>query len=117
MKSFEYRSTFSPEELESLSQNFYNENIDFEKAAIFSIGIILLAFATSEPMAGSDVAGLQCQARIEGDEIILKGRKMWITNGPTADVLVVYAKTDPEKGHKGISTFLIEKGMKGFSVA
>lgn len=71
----------------------------------------------SEPGSGSDVTSMKLRAEKKGDRYILNGSKMWITNGPTADVLVVYAKTDPKLGHKGISTFLIEKGMKGFSVA
>lgn len=71
----------------------------------------------SEPNAGSDVTGMMTRAEKKGDRYILNGSKMWITNGPIADVIVVYAKTEPEKGHKGISTFLVEKGTKGFSIA
>ncbi|RUR31643.1 MULTISPECIES: isovaleryl-CoA dehydrogenase [Vreelandella] len=75
------------------------------------------ALAMSEPGAGSDVVSMQLRAKKAGDKYILNGNKMWITNGPDADVLVVYAKTDPEAGSKGITTFLIEKGMPGFSTA
>jgi isovaleryl-CoA dehydrogenase len=75
------------------------------------------ALAMSEPNAGSDVVSMRLKAEKKGDRYILNGTKMWITNGPDADVLVVYAKTDPAAGPKGITTFLIEKGFKGFSVA
>jgi len=75
------------------------------------------ALAMSEPNSGSDVTSMQLKAEKKGDRYILNGSKMWITNGPTADVLVVYAKTDLGAAHRGISTFIIEKGMKGFSVA
>src|SRR5262245_37483152 len=71
----------------------------------------------SEPGAGSDVVGMKTRAEKKGDRFILNGNKMWITNGPDANTLVVYAKTDPEAGSKGITAFLIEKGMKGFSTA
>ena len=71
----------------------------------------------SEPGSGSDVTSMKLKAEKKGDRFILNGSKMWITNGPTADVLVVYAKTDMGAGHRGISTFIVEKGMKGFSVA
>ncbi|MEL7968891.1 isovaleryl-CoA dehydrogenase [Vreelandella neptunia] len=75
------------------------------------------ALAMSEPGAGSDVVSMQLRAKKNGDHYILNGNKMWITNGPDADVLVVYAKTDPEAGSKGITAFIIEKGMPGFSTA
>ncbi|MCE8023196.1 isovaleryl-CoA dehydrogenase [Billgrantia aerodenitrificans] len=75
------------------------------------------ALAMSEPGAGSDVVSMKLRARREGDHYVLNGNKMWITNGPDADVLVVYAKTDPEAGSKGITAFIIEKGMPGFSTA
>ena len=71
----------------------------------------------SEPGAGSDVVGMKTQAEKKGDRFVLNGSKMWITNGPDADTLIVYAKTDPAAGSKGITAFLIEKGMKGFSTA
>ena len=75
------------------------------------------ALAMSEPGAGSDVVGMQLRADKRGDRYVLNGTKMWITNGPDADVLVVYAKTDPEAGPRGITAFIIEKGFKGFSTA
>mgnify|MGYP003700417345 CR=1 FL=1 len=75
------------------------------------------ALAMSEPGAGSDVVSMRLKAEKKGDRYVLNGSKMWITNGPDADTLVVYAKTDPDAGPKGITAFLIEKGMKGFSVA
>ncbi len=75
------------------------------------------ALAMSEPGAGSDVVGMRTRAEKRGDRYVLNGSKMWITNGPDADVLVVYAKTDPAAGPQGITAFLIEKGLKGFSTA
>ena len=80
-------------------------------------GAHLGALAMSEPGAGSDVVGMKTRAEKKGDRYILNGNKMWITNGPGADTLVVYAKTDPDAGPRGITAFLIEKGMKGFSTA
>ena len=71
----------------------------------------------SEPGAGSDVVSMRLRADRRGDRYVLDGSKMWITNGPDADTLVVYAKTDPQAGPQGITAFLIEKGMKGFSTA
>src|SRR5712672_4757184 len=73
--------------------------------------------AMSEPGAGSDVVSMKTRAQKKGDRYILNGSKMWITNGPQAEVLVVYAKTDPDAGARGITAFLIEKGFKGFSTA
>src|SRR3954452_9336277 len=75
------------------------------------------ALAMSEPGAGSDVVSMRTRADKRGDRFVLNGNKMWITNGPEAETLVVYAKTDPEAGPRGITAFLIEKGMKGFSTA
>jgi len=75
------------------------------------------ALAMSEPGAGSDVVSMRLKAEKRGDRYVLNGSKMWITNGPEADVIVVYAKTDPAAGPKGITAFLVEKGFKGFSVA
>ena len=75
------------------------------------------ALAMSEPGAGSDVVSMQLKAIRHGDHFVLDGRKMWITNGPEADVLVVYAKTAPESNSRGISAFIIEKGFKGFTPA
>ncbi|MCQ1573742.1 isovaleryl-CoA dehydrogenase [Neorhizobium galegae] len=75
------------------------------------------ALAMSEPGAGSDVVSMKLRAEKRGDRYVLNGTKMWITNGPDADVLVVYAKTDPTAASKGITAFLIEKGFKGFATA
>lgn len=75
------------------------------------------ALAMSEPGSGSDVVSMKLKAEKKGDHYILNGNKMWITNGPDANTLVVYAKTEPDKGAKGITAFLIEKGMEGFSTA
>jgi len=73
------------------------------------------ALAMSEPEAGSDVVSMRTRAEKKGDRYILNGAKMWITNGPGADTLVVYAKTDPNAGGRGITAFIIEKDFKGFS--
>jgi isovaleryl-CoA dehydrogenase len=73
------------------------------------------ALAMSEPGAGSDVVSMRLRADRRGDRYVLNGTKMWITNGPDADTLVVYAKTDPQAGPRGITAFLIEKGFRGFS--
>ncbi|MBU6441799.1 MAG: acyl-CoA dehydrogenase family protein, partial [Betaproteobacteria bacterium] len=73
------------------------------------------ALAMSEPGAGSDVVSMKLRADKRGDRYVLNGSKMWITNGGDADTLVVYAKTDPQAGPKGITAFLVEKGFKGLS--
>jgi isovaleryl-CoA dehydrogenase len=75
------------------------------------------ALAMSEPNAGSDVVSMRLRAEKRGENYVLNGTKMWITNGPDADVLVVYAKTNPAAGARGITAFLIEKGFAGFSCA
>jgi len=75
------------------------------------------ALAMSEPGSGSDVVSMQLRAERRGAGYVLNGRKMWITNGPDADVLLVYAKTQPEAGARGISTFIVERGTRGFSSA
>ncbi|MGH8150467.1 MAG: isovaleryl-CoA dehydrogenase [Steroidobacteraceae bacterium] len=75
------------------------------------------ALAMSEPSSGSDVLSMQTRAVRRTDRYILNGRKMWITNGPDADVLVVYAKTDPEAGSRGLTAFIVERGFKGFGTA
>jgi len=75
------------------------------------------ALAMSEPGAGSDVVSMRTRADKRGDRYILNGSKMWITNGPVADTLVVYAKTDRTAGSRGITAFIVEKGMKGFAPA
>ncbi len=80
-------------------------------------GEYLGALAMSEPGAGSDVVGMKLHAADQGDVFVLNGNKMWITNGPGADVLVVYATVDPGLGSQGITAFLVERGMPGFSTA
>lgn len=75
------------------------------------------ALAMSEPGAGSDVVSMKLKAEKKGDRYVLNGNKMWITNGPDAHTLVVYAKTDPAANAKGITAFIIERGFKGFSTA
>ena len=75
------------------------------------------ALAMSEPGAGSDVVSMKLKAEEKDGHYVLNGSKMWITNGPDADVMVVYAKTNPELGAKGMTAFIVEKGMKGFGTA
>ena len=75
------------------------------------------ALAMSEPGSGSDVVSMKLRAELKGDRYVLNGNKMWITNGPDADTLVIYAKTDPEAGPRGITAFLVEKDFPGFSTA
>ncbi|WP_425404211.1 isovaleryl-CoA dehydrogenase [Hwanghaeella sp.] len=75
------------------------------------------ALAMSEPGAGSDVVSMKLRADKKGDRYVLNGTKFWITNGPDADTMVIYAKTDPDAGPRGITAFLVEKTFKGFSVA
>ncbi|MFC3713866.1 isovaleryl-CoA dehydrogenase [Sphingoaurantiacus capsulatus] len=75
------------------------------------------SLAMSEPGAGSDVISMRLRAEKRNDRYILNGNKFWITNGPSADTLVVYGKTDPEAGPRGVTAFLVERGMKGFSTA
>jgi isovaleryl-CoA dehydrogenase len=75
------------------------------------------ALAMSEPGAGSDVVSMKLRAKKDGDHYILNGNKMWITNGPEASVYVIYAKTDPEKGSRGITAFIVERDTPGFSQA
>ena len=75
------------------------------------------ALAMSEPGSGSDVVSMRLRADRKGDRYVLNGTKMWITKGPDADVVVVYAKTDLEAGPRGITAFIVEKGMKGFTTA
>ncbi len=81
-----------------------------------AVGKKLAAWAITEPGSGSDAAGMQTTARKDGDEYILNGQKAWISNGGLADYVIVYAKTNPELRHKGISCFLVEKGTPGFDV-
>ncbi len=74
------------------------------------------AYSLTEPMAGSDAGSLRCQAVRDGDHYVLNGRKSWVTSGPVADYMVVFTMTAPEKKHKGITAFIIEKNLPGFSV-
>ena len=80
-------------------------------------GTTIGALAMSEPGAGSDVVSMRLRADKKNDRYVLNGSKMWITNGPEAGTLVVYAKTDPERKSRGMTAFLVERGMAGFSVA
>ncbi|KZS01300.1 putative Isovaleryl-CoA dehydrogenase, partial [Daphnia magna] len=77
----------------------------------------LAAFALSEPQAGSDVAALQCSARLEGDSYVLNGEKTWISNGGIADFYVVFARTGEAAGSRGISAFIVDAGTPGFEIA
>jgi acyl-CoA dehydrogenase len=80
-------------------------------------GEAIAAFALSEPEAGSDVAAMQCAARVEGDEVVLDGEKTWISNGGIADLYVVFARTGEAPGSRGISAFVVEAGTPGFEIA
>jgi isovaleryl-CoA dehydrogenase len=80
-------------------------------------GVHVGALAMSEPGAGSDVVAMRLRAEKKGDRFVFNGSKMWITNGPEAETVVVYAKTDPDAGPRGITAFIVEKGMKGFRPA
>ncbi len=80
-------------------------------------GTSIGALAMSEPGAGSDVIGMRLRAERRGERYVLNGNKMWITNGPDAHVLVVYAKTDPQAGPRGVTAFIVEKGWAGFTTA
>ncbi len=102
-----------------VNQIFRNGNADQKQRYLPKLisGEHVGALAMSEPGAGSDVVSMKLRAEKKGDRYVLNGTKMWITNGPDAEVLVVYAKTDPEAGPGGISAFLIENGMAGFSTA
>src|SRR5438132_1017885 len=83
----------------------------------FGLGEHVGALAMSEPGAGSDVVGMRTRAERRGERYVLNGSKMWITNGPEAETLVVYAKTDPAAGARGITAFIIEQGFPGFTTA
>ena len=105
----------------NLCVNQINRNGNAEQKAKYLPKLIsgehVGALAMSEPGAGSDVISMKLKAEDKGGYYLLNGSKMWITNGPDADTLVVYAKTEPELGARGVTAFLIEKGMKGFSIA
>lgn len=79
-------------------------------------GSIIPAFALSEPGGGSDAAAITTRATRDGDDYVITGRKMWCTNGSVADICVVFAKTDLEAGHKGVSAFVVPRGVKGFEI-
>ena len=100
-----------------VNQIFRNGNGDQKRRYLPKLvsGENVGALAMSESEAGSDVVSMQLRAEKQGDRFILNGTKMWITNGPDADVLVVYAKTEPDAGSRGISAFLVEKGFTGFT--
>ncbi|KSV70120.1 isovaleryl-CoA dehydrogenase [Ensifer sp. ENS03] len=103
----------------NLCVNQINRNGNDDQKALYLPKLIsgeyVGALAMSEPGAGSDVVSMTLRADKRGDRYVLNGNKMWITNGPDADVLVVYAKTDPTAGPRGITAFLVEKGYAGFS--
>jgi isovaleryl-CoA dehydrogenase len=103
----------------NLCVNQINRNASAEQKAQYLPKLIsgeyVGALAMSEPGAGSDVVSMRLRADKRGDRYVLNGTKMWITNGPNADVLVVYAKTDPQAGSRGITAFLIERSFPGFS--
>ena len=102
-----------------VNQIFRNGNEDQKRRYLPKLisGEHVGALAMSEPGAGSDVVSMRLRAEKRGDRYVLNGTKMWITNGPDADVLVIYAKTDPSAGPKGITAFLVEKDFPGFSCA
>ena len=102
-----------------VNQIYLNGNTEQKSKYLSKLisGEYIGALAMSESNSGSDVVSMQLHARIEGNKYLLNGTKMWITNGPDADVLVVYAKTDKHAASKGITAFLIEKGMPGFKTA
>ena len=102
-----------------VNQIFRNGNDDQKRRYLPGLidGTKIGALAMSEPGAGSDVVGMRTRADRKGSRYVLNGSKMWITNGPDADVLVIYAKTDPNAGARGITAFLVEKSFPGFSTA
>jgi isovaleryl-CoA dehydrogenase len=103
----------------NLCVNQISRNASAEQKKRFLPGLIsgaqVGALAMSEPEAGSDVVSMKLKAEKRGDRYLLNGRKMWITNGPDAHVVLVYARTQPGAGSRGITAFLVERGMKGFS--
>jgi isovaleryl-CoA dehydrogenase len=102
-----------------VNQIFRNGNEDQKRRYLPRLisGEHVGALAMSETGAGSDVVSMRLRADRRGDRYVLNGTKMWITNGPNANVLVIYAKTDPDAGPRGITAFLVEKGFKGFSTS
>jgi isovaleryl-CoA dehydrogenase len=102
-----------------VNQIFRNGNEDQKRRYLPKLisGEHVGALAMSEPSAGSDVVSMRLRADRHGDRYVLNGTKMWITNGPNADTLVIYAKTDPDAGSRGITAFLVERSFKGFSTS
>ncbi|MSP00527.1 MAG: isovaleryl-CoA dehydrogenase [Acetobacteraceae bacterium] len=102
-----------------VNQIFRNGNDDQKRRYLPKLvsGENVGALAMSEPGAGSDVVSMRLKAEKHGDRYVLNGTKMWITNGPNADVLVIYARTDPDAGPRGITAFLVEKSFDGFSTS
>ena len=102
-----------------VNQIFRNGNEDQKRRYLPKLisGEHVGALAMSESGAGSDVVSMRLRADREGDRYVLNGTKMWITNGPNANVLVIYARTDPDAGPRGITAFLVERGFKGFSTS
>ena len=102
-----------------VNQIFRNGNEDQKRRYLPKLisGEHVGALAMSEPGAGSDVVSMRLRADKKGGRYVLNGTKMWITNGPNADTLVIYAKTDPEAGPRGMTAFLVEKTFKGFSTS
>ena len=95
-----------------------DENLKSKYLPALCSGVQIGALGLTEPGAGSDALGsMATTARREGDVYVLNGRKMYITNGPVADVLLIYAKTDSEQGAQGISAFIVEKDFPGFEVS
>ncbi|ASF40919.1 MULTISPECIES: acyl-CoA dehydrogenase [Halobacillus] len=94
---------------------FGNEEQKKTYLSQLATGEKLGAYALSEPGAGSDVSSMKTQAKLDGDHYVLNGNKVWITNGGVADIYIVFAKTDPEAGGRGVSGFIVEKGTPGFS--
>ncbi|CDQ18799.1 Acyl-CoA dehydrogenase [Halobacillus karajensis] len=94
---------------------FGNEEQKKKYLTQLATGEALGAYALSEPGAGSDVSSMRTQAKLDGDHYVLNGSKVWITNGGVADIYIVFAKTDPEQGNRGISAFIVEKDTPGFS--
>jgi isovaleryl-CoA dehydrogenase len=101
----------------NLCVNQIHRNGNDEQKARYLPGLVsgahVGALAMSEPGAGSDVVGMRTRAEKKGDRYILNGTKMWITNGPVSETYVIYAKTDPDAGARGMTAFIIEKGMRG----
>ncbi len=94
---------------------FGNEEQKKTYLAQLASGEKLGAYALSEPGAGSDVSSMRTQAKVDGDHYVLNGNKVWITNGGVGDIYIVFAKTDPDAGSKGVSAFIVEKGTDGFT--